>query len=56
MHCQPYFSDCEYFTQEEDVSVSAHIFGRGICMPSGSQMTDEDLQRVAKVFSAAFGK
>jgi pyridoxal phosphate-dependent aminotransferase EpsN len=56
MHCQPYFSDCEYFTQEEDVSVSEHIFGRGICMPSGSQMTDEDLQRVAKVFSAAFGK
>ncbi|NLB36212.1 MAG: DegT/DnrJ/EryC1/StrS family aminotransferase [Clostridiales bacterium] len=56
MHSQPYYSDCEYFKENEDFSVSEHIFQRGICMPSGSQMTAEDLERVAKVFSSAFGK
>ncbi len=56
MHCQPFFKDSGYFTENENISVSEHIFNRGICMPSGSQMTLEDLERVANAFTQAFAK
>lgn len=54
MHCQPFFKDCEYFTADGK-SVSSDLFERGICMPSGSGMTNEDLERVCHVFTQAFG-
>lgn len=55
MHCQPIFSHCNYFCGK-DKDVGVDVFNRGVCMPSGSQMQDTDLERVAKAFRAAFGK
>lgn len=55
MHCQPIFSQCAYFCGK-DKDVGVDVFNRGVCMPSGSQMTDGDLERVAKAFRAAFNK
>lgn len=44
MHAQPAFSGCRYRGGE----VADQIFRRGLCLPSGSAMTDEDLQRVVQ--------
>ena len=45
MHLQPIFRDYEAIGG----SVAAHFFERGLCLPSGSQMSGSDLQRVVDV-------
>lgn len=42
LHCQPVFKDCMY----RRGSVSEEIFARGLCLPSGSAMTEDDVDRV----------
>jgi pyridoxal phosphate-dependent aminotransferase EpsN len=54
MHNQPIFSDADFVTCQNSKSVGNDIFERGVCMPSGSGMTEEDLARVAKAFRSAF--
>lgn len=48
MHLQPVFQDCEYFTDGVS-SVSDRLFERGICLPSGSNMAVEDIDRIIEV-------
>ena len=45
LHLQPVFADCESFGG----AVAESLFERGLCLPSGSAMTDEDLERVIQV-------
>ena len=45
MHLQPVFKECEIFGGE----VAEDLFNRGLCLPSGSNLTDSDLQRVVDV-------
>ncbi|MGL5065223.1 MAG: DegT/DnrJ/EryC1/StrS family aminotransferase [Microcoleus sp.] len=42
LHLQPVFADCESVGGE----VAEELFDRGLCLPSGSNLTEEDLQRV----------
>lgn len=49
MHLQPFFADYDYFTADDKLDVSADIFNRGICLPSDSKMTDDDLVRVCNI-------
>lgn len=56
MHNQPIFSDADFISCKEGESIGNDIFRRGVCMPSGTGMTEEDLQRVADVFRTAFEK
>lgn len=42
LHLQPVFSDCECIGGE----VAEDLFNRGLCLPSGSNLTEEDLNRV----------
>ncbi len=42
LHMQPVFQDCECFGGD----VSEDLFERGLCLPSGSNLTDAELQRV----------
>ena len=42
MHLQPVFADCEM----RGGAVAEEIFRRGLCLPSGSSMTDADVARV----------
>ncbi|HEY0824811.1 MAG TPA: DegT/DnrJ/EryC1/StrS family aminotransferase [Ramlibacter sp.] len=46
MHLQPLFRGAEYFPHAEGDDVSARLFDAGICLPSGSNMADEQLARV----------
>lgn len=48
MHLQPVFSACPYFTEGE-TSVSDRLFQQGICLPSGSNMSEQGLGRVIEV-------
>lgn len=47
MHLQPVFADAPYYGG----NVSETLFDKGLCLPSGSNMTDEDRERIAKIFS-----
>ena len=46
MHLQPVFSQCAYFSAEDGKSVSDTLFDNGICLPSGSNMTEKEQERV----------
>lgn len=46
MHLQPLFKENKYFTHFEQSSVSDRLFRTGICLPSGSNLTEEQQQRI----------
>lgn len=48
MHLQPVFKDCEYFSHG-DISVSDDLFEYGLCLPSGSNLSEANIDRVVKV-------
>ena len=48
MHLQPVFSHCRHFAHGNK-PVSDHIFDHGLCMPSGSNMTEAEIGRVVDV-------
>jgi len=70
MHLQPVFKDCEFFRHDtneakdtkdtkdtndtHDVDVAEDLFQRGVCLPSGTQMSDEDLNRVISLIKGCF--
>ena len=46
MHRQPLFEGAKYYPHDENSSVSDTLFETGICLPSGTSMTDQDIERV----------
>ncbi len=44
MHMQPFFEKYDFVGTD----VSEKLFGNGVCLPSDTKMTDEDLERVVK--------
>jgi len=52
MHMQPVFSEFEVFGGD----VSRRLFENGLCLPSGSSMTEIDRNRVIEVFRRAFNR
>ena len=50
MHLQPVFKYCRI----RGGAVSEDLFLRGLCLPSGTQMTEEDLERVVNVIKRCF--
>jgi dTDP-4-amino-4,6-dideoxygalactose transaminase len=46
MHLQPLFKAAEYFPHAPDSDVSAGLFRAGICLPSGSNLSEEQQDRV----------
>jgi len=47
LHLQPVFADCECIGG----AVAQELFEYGLCLPSGSNLTDEDLERVTSAIS-----
>jgi len=45
MHLQPVFKDSLYYGDD----ISESLFKNGLCLPSGSNLTDNDRQRIAKI-------
>lgn len=48
MHLQPVFADCPYYGG----TVSEHLFQNGLCLPSGSNLTDGDRNRIESVIQS----
>jgi dTDP-4-amino-4,6-dideoxygalactose transaminase len=53
MHDQPVFAQCAYVTAGEN-SVSDDLFARGVCLPSDTKMTMEDVDRVCACIRTLF--
>ncbi|MDR3572616.1 MAG: aminotransferase class I/II-fold pyridoxal phosphate-dependent enzyme [Anaerolineaceae bacterium] len=48
LHLQPLFRRCQYYTHGQE-SVSDQLFESGICLPSGSSLSEGDQERVIQV-------
>lgn len=46
MHLQQVFKDCDYI---DNGDVGASLFRQGVCLPSDTKMTDEDLERICGI-------
>ena len=52
MHLQPVFSECLYYGG----AVAASLFDNGLCLPSGSNLIEEDRLRIKKVITTYFNQ
>lgn len=52
MHLQPVFAEYDFVGS----NVAEELFNKGVCLPSDSKMTDDDLQRVIDVILGIFNK
>ena len=52
MHLQPVFSNCECANN----GIAEDLFHKGLCLPSGSNLTDEELQRVTTQIRELYNK
>lgn len=51
MHLQPIFKNSLYFGSD----FGAHCFQNGLCLPSGSNLTESELGRISDFFQVLFG-
>ena len=49
LHLQPVFAECPAYVD----GTSADLFARGLCLPSGSVLSDDDVERVGHVVRSA---
>lgn len=55
MHMQPVFKDYDFFNHnDEGISVSEELFNTGVCLPSDSNMTEEEQTKVIKTIKNLF--
>ncbi|MDQ0256574.1 pyridoxal phosphate-dependent aminotransferase EpsN [Evansella vedderi] len=46
LHMQPLFEGCDNYPHRENENISESLFHQGICLPSGSSMSETELLRV----------
>lgn len=51
MHLQPVFEHCPFYGG----TVSEELFDKGLCLPSGSNLTDADLARISSLILDLYG-
>jgi dTDP-4-amino-4,6-dideoxygalactose transaminase len=57
MHLQPFYKDYPFYNHnDKGISISEDIFNRGICLPSDTKMTDEDVDRIIDIIRKEFRK
>lgn len=55
MHLQPVFEKYDFINENETgISVGEDLFNRGVCLPSDTKMTDEDMERVINIIKKLF--
>jgi dTDP-4-amino-4,6-dideoxygalactose transaminase len=52
MHLQPIFSQCPYYGNR----ISEKLFEKGLCLPSGSSLTDTEKDDIIDVMKKSFGQ
>ena len=48
MHLQPLYNSCEY-VRSDNRDVSAELFEKGLCLPSGSNLSENDQNRIIDI-------
>lgn len=57
MRLQPYYEKYPFYSHNDgDISVAEDIFNRGVCLPSDTKMTDEDMDRVIGIIKKLWNK
>ncbi|MED3914805.1 DegT/DnrJ/EryC1/StrS family aminotransferase [Priestia megaterium] len=56
LHMQPLFQGIRYYPHSENDDVAQLLFQTGICLPSGSNMTEDDQNRVIKCLKKALSR
>ncbi len=55
MHLQPYYSKYPFYSLDKDgICTSEDLFNRGVCLPSDTKITEEDLNRIIHRIRACF--
>ncbi len=54
MHMQPVFAKYDFFTHDGKKPVSENLFKNGVCLPSDTNMTIEDQNRVIRTIKGLF--
>jgi len=49
MHMQPVFKTYPFFSHYEEECVSEDLFMRGVCLPSGSSMSMEEIEKIIDI-------
>jgi len=52
MHLQPFFEGCDFIGE----GVAQNLFDNGVCLPSDTKMTDNDLNRIITIMKAQLSK
>lgn len=56
LHMQPLFQGTDYYPHGDREHVAEQLFADGICLPSGSNLSEEEQQRVIRCFRDNFNK
>lgn len=57
MHMQPIFEKYDFIKiTENEKSVGEDLFNRGVCLPSDTKMTQEDIKRIIKIVMSNWGR
>ena len=50
MHLQPIFKSCKSYLN----GVSEELFAQGLCLPSGTNMSEKDMKRIIKIIRSVY--
>jgi pyridoxal phosphate-dependent aminotransferase EpsN len=53
MHRQPLFQSCSFYPHAMDAAFSDRAFEEGVCLPSGSNTTKDQIDRICAVIAGA---
>lgn len=53
MHRQPLFASCDYLPHAPDSSISDQLFDHGLCLPSGSNLTEHEQNLIIEAINDA---
>lgn len=56
MHMQPFFKEYKMYSSLEEGSISEDLFNRGICLPSDTKMSKEDIKRIVNIVKETLKK
>lgn len=55
MHMQPVFEKYDFINHNDDgMSIGEDLFARGVCLPSDTKMTEEQMEKIVKIIKDLF--
>ena len=54
MHLQPFFKKYDFISEREEGSIAEEIFLRGVCLPSDTKNTEEDMEKIIGIIKEMF--